>query len=118
VEKMIPRTDKNTNKLSGQVGNRGKYVGPVKVILNTYDFPKMEAGDVLVTTMTTPDFIALMQMSGAIVTDIGGLLCHAAIISRELKKPCIIGTKMATKTFKDGDMVEVDANVGTITIIK
>lgn len=54
---------------------------------------------------------------GAIVTDEGGMTCHAAIIARELKKPCIVGTKNATKIFKDGDIAEVDANIGTVNII-
>jgi pyruvate,water dikinase len=86
--------------------------------MNTYDFHKLEAGDVLVTTMTTPDFIILMQKSGAIVTDIGGLLCHAAIVSRELGKPCVIGTKFATQMLHDGDLVEVDADNGVVKILE
>ncbi len=118
VEKMIPRTDANTKELVGQIGNRGTYTGLARIIMNTYDFGKIQVGDVLVTTMTTPDFIVLMQKSGAIVTDIGGLLCHAAIVSRELQKPCVIGTKFATQLLKDGDMVEVDANKGIVRIIK
>lgn len=118
MDKMIPKTGKDTKELVGQIGNRGKYTGRVTVVMNTYDFDKIEPGDVLVTTMTTPDFIVLMQKSGAIVTDIGGLLCHAAIVSRELNKPCVIGTKFATQLLKDGDMVEVDADNGVVRIIK
>jgi pyruvate,water dikinase len=72
---------------------------------------------VLVTSMTTPDFIVAMKKAGAIVTDEGGLSCHAAIVSRELKIPCVIGTKIATKVFKDGDRVEVDANKGIVKIL-
>jgi len=117
-EKMIPKTGKDAKELLGQIGNRGKYTGPVRVIMNTYDFNKIQEGDVLVTTMTTPDFIVLMQKSGAIVTDIGGLLCHAAIVSREMNKPCVIGTKFATQVLKDGDMVEVDADNGVVRILK
>jgi pyruvate,water dikinase len=64
--------------------------------------------------MTSPDMIALINKASAIVTDDGGILCHAAVISRELKKPCIIGTKIATKVLKDGDLVEVDANKGIV----
>ena len=59
-----------------------------------------------------------MKLAAAIVTDDGGITCHAAIVARELKKPCIIGTKYATEIFKDGDMVEVDAERGIVTIIK
>jgi pyruvate,water dikinase len=59
-----------------------------------------------------------MQKAAAFVTDEGGLGCHAAIISRELKKPCIVGTKIATKVLKDGNLVVVDANKGTVKILK
>ena len=64
--------------------------------------------------MTTPDMIMVMHKAAAFVTDEGGITCHAAIVSREMKKPCIVGTKIATKVLKDGDMVEVDATDGTV----
>ena len=115
---MIGGGESDTGEIKGQIGNKGKYTGPVKVIMNVDDFHKMESGDVLVTTMTTPEFVMLMQKAGAIVTDIGGMLCHAAIVSREINRPCIIGVKIATKVLKDGDMVEVDANTGIVKIIK
>lgn len=114
---LIPSGDSEEKEIKGQIGNKGKYTGKVKVIMNVDDFHKMESGDVLVTTMTTPDFVILMQKAGAIVTDIGGMLCHAAIVSREINRPCVIGAKVATKILKDGDMVEVDANTGIIKII-
>ena len=59
-----------------------------------------------------------MKKASAFITDEGGITCHASIIARELKKPCIIGTKIATKVLKDGDMVEVDGNIGVIKILK
>lgn len=68
--------------------------------------------------MTSPWYLPAMKKATAIVTDEGGITCHAAIVSRELKKPCIIGTKIATKVLKDGDLVEVDANKGIVRIIK
>ena len=68
--------------------------------------------------MTHPKDIVLIGKSLAIVTDEGGILSHAAIIAREMKKPCIIGTKIATKVFKDGDLVEVDANKGVVRKIE
>ena len=114
AKKMIPQTGEDAKELIGQVGNRGKYTGPARIVMNTYDFNNLKPGDVLVTTMTTPDFIILMQKSGAIVTDMGGLLSHAAIVSRELNKPCVIDTKFATQVLKDGDMVEVDADRGVV----
>ncbi|MEK7072582.1 MAG: PEP-utilizing enzyme, partial [Patescibacteria group bacterium] len=115
---MIPQADKNIHEIKGQVGNKGKYTGPARIIMNYHDFSKMQTGDVLISTMTTPDFVVLMHKAGAIITDIGGMLCHAAIVSREIDKPCIIGTKFATQVLKDGDIVEVDADKGIVKIIK
>lgn len=114
---LLPKIDANT-EIRGQVANKGFYRGRVCVVMHTPDFYKMQPGDVLVSTMTTPDFVVLMQKSGAIVTDIGGMLCHAAIVSREINKPCIIGTKIATKMLKDGDEVEVDAEKGIVRILR
>ncbi len=72
-------------------------------------------GDILVTGMTRPDFTQYISKASAIVTDAGGVLSHAAIIARELKKPCIIGTRNATKMIRDNDYIEVDANRGIVS---
>ncbi len=117
-EKMVPKAQKNSTVINGQIGNKGLVKGRVSIVMATDDFYKFKDGDILVTTMTTPDFIILMQKSKAIVTDIGGLLSHASIVSRELDKPCIIGTKFATQILKDGDLIEVDANNGIVKILK
>ncbi len=117
-ERMVPHADMGTQEIKGETGNRGKATGTVRVIINVDDFHKMQPKDVLVTTMTTPDFVILMQKASAIVTDIGGMLCHAAIIAREIHTPCIIGTRFATQILKDGDVVEVDADAGVVKIIK
>jgi pyruvate,water dikinase len=68
--------------------------------------------------MTFPSMIMAMERAAAFVTDEGGILCHAAIIAREMKKPCVIATKNATKAFKDGDLIEVDANTGIVRKIE
>jgi phosphoenolpyruvate synthase/pyruvate phosphate dikinase len=101
----------------GVTAQKGKSKGYVKIILNPNHFSKMEAGDILVTSMTTPEYVPLMQKASAVVNDIGGLLSHAAIISRELGIPCVIGTRIATKVLKDGDLVEVDADKGIVRMI-
>ena len=75
---------------------------------------KMVVGQVLVTGMTRPHLMQAMKKAAAIVTDEGGMLSHAAIISRELGVPCVVGTKISTKVLIDGDMVEVDATIGVI----
>ncbi|MDO8593430.1 MAG: PEP/pyruvate-binding domain-containing protein [bacterium] len=118
VELMVPKADENSDTVNGQTGNKGKVQGRVSIIMASDDFPKFVEGCVLVTTMTTPDFVILMQKSVAIVTDIGGMLSHASIVSRELHKPCVIGTKFATQILKDGDLVEVDADNGVVRILK
>jgi pyruvate, water dikinase len=101
-------------EVRGVCGSKGKADGKARIVMGASDFHKMQKGDVLVTSMTTPDFVPLMQKASAIVTDMGGLLSHAVIMSRELGKPCVIGTKFATQAFKDGDMVEVDAEKGVV----
>ena len=78
---------------------------------------KVKKGDILVTYMTSPNFLLAMKLSAGFVTNEGGLTCHAAIVARELKKPCVIGTKIATEVIKDGDLIEVDANKGVVKII-
>ena len=74
----------------------------------------MRQGDILVTGMTSPDYIVVMKRAAAIVTDAGGMTQHAAVVSRELGVPCIVGTKVATQVFKDGELVEVDTEKGTV----
>jgi phosphohistidine swiveling domain-containing protein len=104
-------------EIKGKPASPGKVTGRVKICSSASESVKVESGDILVTTMTTPDYVSSMKVAGAIVTNEGGLLCHAAIISRELGKPCVIGTKIATQVLKDGDMVEVDADNGVVRII-
>ena len=72
----------------------------------------------MVTSMTQPNMVQLMRKVSAIITDEGGMISHAAIMSREFKIPCIVGTEIATKVFKDGDLVEVDANKGVVRLLK
>lgn len=84
--------------------------GTVRLILTKEDFPLFQPGEILVTPMTTPDFVYLMKKAAAIITDEGGITCHAAIASRELQKPCLIGTKIATKALKDGMKVKIDGD--------
>lgn len=106
------------HELKGFVASRGKATGTVKIVESVEVMDKIENGDVLVAVMTRPDYLPAMQKASAFVTDEGGITCHAAIIAREMKKPCLIATKIATKIFKDGDLVEVDAEKGTIKLIK
>ncbi|MFA5155051.1 MAG: PEP-utilizing enzyme [Patescibacteria group bacterium] len=92
--------------------------GRVKKIYNSFGVKDFKTGQILVTPMTSPEYISAMKKAAAIVTDEGGLTCHAAIVARELKKPCLIGTKIATKVLNDGDLVEVAAGRGVVKTIK
>lgn len=106
------------NTLTGQVASQGYAQVIARVVLGTEDFSKFNEGEILVTGMTRPEFVPLMKKSAAIVTNEGGVTCHAAIVSRELAKPCIIGTRNATDLIHDGDLIEVRANHGTVRILK
>lgn len=109
-------TDKNI--IHGTVASRGIVRGKVKIIKTEKDLNKIKSGEILVCSMTRPELMPAVKKAKAIITDEGGLTCHAAIVSRELEIPCIIGTKIATKILKDGNLVEVDAERGLVKIIK
>ncbi|MFC2135889.1 PEP-utilizing enzyme [Bacteroidota bacterium] len=100
--------------IKGQVAFKGIAKGRARIIQNPKNYDIFDEGDILITGMTRPEYFPLMEKAGAIITDLGGILCHAAIVAREIGKPCIIGTKHATQIFKDGDYVEVDANKGIV----
>ncbi len=104
--------------IKGVTANSGTVKGIVRILYSPQDNKKVKKGDILVAAMTTPNFVPAMERAAAFVTDEGGILCHAAIVSREMNKPCIIGTKIATKVLKDGNKVEVGADKGVIKILK
>ena len=110
--------EENTGELRGSIAYRGFVKGMIQIIASEKDFPAFKRGNILVTSMTRPEFVPLMKMASAVITDEGGVTCHAAIVSRELKLPCITGTKNATRVLKNGDMVEVDAEKGIVKILK
>ncbi len=118
--KMIKeeKINKNIKEIKGATGYPGKVKGKVAIIAEEKEMKKMEKGMILVSPATNPNIMLAIVKAAAIVTDEGGITCHAAIVSRELKIPCVIGTKIATKVLKDGDMVEVDATKGVVRIIK
>ncbi len=105
---------KLTPLLKGLAASPGVAVGKVKIILDPSELGKMEKGDILVTKMTNPDFVPAMRIAAAIVTDEGGITSHAAIVSRELGIPCIVGTGNATKVLKDNQIITVDATRGVV----
>ena len=88
--------------------------GPVKIILDIDELHKINEGDIMVTSMTTPDMVPAMRKSSGIITDEGGVTCHASIISRELGIPCVVGTGNATSTLKDNQGVTLDGKKGLV----
>lgn len=102
------------NVISGSIANRGKVKGVARVLTTYKDIYKVQKGDIIVATMTTPDYVSAMEKAAGFITDEGGITCHAAILSREFNVPCIVGTINATKEIKDGEMIELDAYNGKI----
>lgn len=106
----------DATEFKGIIACKGNGVvrGKVKILLRPENLEEFEGGSVLVAPMTSPEYVFAMKRASAILTDTGGLTSHAAIVSRELKIPCLVGTKIATKVLKDGDEVEVDAEKGIV----
>ncbi|MBU1198050.1 hypothetical protein KJ765_06100 [Candidatus Micrarchaeota archaeon] len=114
LEQAILSHSGNVDELAGTPAYKGVAQGRVSIVLDPSQATGFKEGDVLITGMTRPSFLMLMKKASAIVTDAGGMLCHAAIVARELRIPCITGTEKATTFFKNGDRVEVDANNGVV----
>ncbi len=110
--------EENDKNISGQIGFIGKVRGIAKIVFEESEIQKVKTGDILVSPMTTPNFLPAIKKAKAIVTDEGGVTCHAVIVSREMKIPCIVGTNNATGILKDGDLIEVDAKKGIVKILK
>ncbi len=118
-KEQIKEDNEKIKVVKGRSANSGKVIAVAKVCMGAKDaLEKVKKGDVLITGMTLPEYVPAMKRASAIVTNEGGLTCHAAIISRELNIPCIVGTKIAMQVLKDGDLVEVDANKGVVKVIK
>ena len=100
--------------LTGLAASPGIAVGEIKIVREIKDLQKIKGGDILVTEMTNPDMVVTMQKSAGIITDEGGLTAHAAIVSREMGIPCIVGTREATAKLKEGDIITMDAYSGKV----
>ena len=103
--------------LTGLPVNSGVYEGTARLVDSPADFDRVQPGDVLVTRMTSPYFTVVLPLLGAIVTDRGGQLCHAAIVAREYGIPGIVGTREATATIPDGARVRVDGTTGEVRLL-
>jgi phosphoenolpyruvate synthase/pyruvate phosphate dikinase len=111
------REIKSTTEISGMCAYPGRVSGKVFVLKSKKDLGKIQPNTILVTPSTTVDYVPHLRKVSAIITNEGGVLSHASVISRELRIPCVIGTKIATEVLKTGDRVEVDAINGKVTIL-
>ncbi len=125
IVKRFEEKIESSEVLKGQTASPGKIIGTAKIIPVDYsnlnrvnkEIEKMRQGDILVAETTAPELIVACRKAGAIVTDMGGLMSHAAIVSRELGIPCVVGTRYGSKVFKDGDRIEVDGNNGIVRLL-
>lgn len=114
VSKLLDRYEIKTDIIKGLVASKGDYKGIARVILDPKKIKEFNEGDIIITSMTRPDFTPLMKKAGAIICDEGGITSHASIVSRELGIPCIIGTKVASKIIKNGDYIEIKDSIITV----
>lgn len=108
----------DAKSIKGNIACRGQAKGRAVVVLTKNDYKKIKKGNILVTSMTKPSIVPHLKRVSGIITNDGGALCHASIISREMNIPCIVGTVYATDILKDGDLVEVDASKGIVRKLK
>jgi pyruvate,water dikinase len=123
VDEFLADVNKDfvSSEIKGSVASKTgaeKIIGKVRVLKSANEARNMQQGEILVTSMTSPDFVSAMRKAICIITDEGGVTSHAAIVSRELRIPAIIGTKIATQVLKDGDLVEVDSTNGLVKILE
>lgn len=112
VKRVIRKTIYKEVEVRGTIANKGRATGKAKLVYDVKDIHKVNKGDIIVSPMTEPKLVPAIVMAAGIITDFGGLLCHAAIISREFGMPCVVGTKKATKIFRDDDLIELNAYEG------
>gem|GEM_PF-2419410 len=118
LNEHIKQLIKQKNNLQGMAAYKGVVRGVVKIVKHQKDFYKFKKGEILVAPNTRPEYVPIMKIAGAIISEEGGIICHSAIVSRELKIPCIVGVQGIISVLKDGDLVEVDADKGVVKILK
>ena len=115
LSKLLPKSDDDGKGiLFGEIACAGEVKGVVKIVRSFAEAEKVEEGDIVVTSMTTPEIVAALEKAGGIITDEGGITCHAAIIAREYGIPCLVGTKCATGELSDGMNIFLDCVNGRV----
>lgn len=118
--KKILYNQEDGQSLKGAVASKGEkniYIANACVMLSSSEYRRIKNGDILVTSMTTPDYVPAMKKALGFITDEGGITCHAAIVAREMNKPCIISTKKASQVIKSGDRIKMNLDNGVIEIV-
>ena len=110
-----PTVDAGSVLVQGLAASSGRASGTVRVLRSPDEGDRLVAGEILVAPMTSPDWVPTMRRAAALVTDGGGMTCHAAIVSRELGVPCVVGARNATTVLRDGEVVTVDGALGTVS---
>lgn len=118
IDEELKQEYTESDEFFGNTAATGSASGIVRLVFSMDEINQLKKGEILVTGMTTPEFVPAMEKAAGIITDEGGVTCHAAIISRELRRPCIVGTRVATKILKDGDFIEMNASIGRVKRIK
>jgi pyruvate,water dikinase len=103
--------------VKGHAGSPGKARGSARVIRSLEEAGKLKEGDILVAETTAPPWTPLFATAGGIVTDTGGILCHSAVVAREYRIPAVVGTAVATAIIRDGQLIEVDGDAGTVRVL-
>jgi pyruvate,water dikinase len=109
--------DAAANTLRGVAASPGRATGPARVITDPEQLHEIEDGDILVCRITAPSWAPVFSRLGAAVSDVGGIMAHTAIVSREYGLPAVVGTGFATTTIRTGQLIEVDGNRGTVTVL-
>lgn len=110
--KKVVRKATTERTVKGTVANRGRATGKARLVYEVEDMSKVNKGDIIISPMTHPKLAPAIIKASGIITDFGGMLCHAAIVSREFGIPCLVGTKKSTRSFKDNDLIELNAYEG------
>ena len=105
------------NVLNGLPGSIGEVEGPVRVLRTEKDLPDLQSGEILVAPITAPSWAAAFSVASGVITDIGGMMCHAAIVCREYGIPAVVGTGYATTKLKTGQRVRLNGKTGAVTVL-
>jgi pyruvate,water dikinase len=117
VQDWLGASDGATDKLNGIPGSLGIVEGPVRVLRSEKDLPLLQPGEILVAPITAPSWAAAFAVATGVITDIGGMMCHAAIVCREYGIPAVVGTGFATARLTTGQRVRIDGKAGTVVVL-